>query len=102
MVCLLCAPAGGRTADSFGDDPFGVAGPLVRSDRVGVELHVCADLGEQRVDIGVVGVHEHGVRSEHVTLALCVGERGGVDEQGFGGCLLDVHHRTDLAGDLGL
>ena len=89
-------------ADPLGGDALGVAGAGVGRDRVGVEAHVPAQVGEQRPDVGVVGVHEHRVRAEHVTGLLGRRQGRAVDEQRLRRRLLDVHHAPDLAGDLRL
>ena len=93
-------PAGRRRAR--GRCAPGSPSARVGGVRVGVEALALAELGQQRPDVGVVGVHQHAVGAEHVTGALGRGQRLPVDEQRLRRRLLDVHHRPDLAGDLRL
>src|SRR5215469_8078771 len=80
------SPTDGGTADPLGPRPFGVPGGVVRGDRVRIQAHFLAEVGEQRTDIGIERVVERAVRAQDIAGVL----------EGLGRSFLDVHHRADL------
>ena len=80
----------------------GVAGRGVGGDRVARQAAAPpARSASSAADVGVVGVHQHGVRAEHVTgpLRRRPARRGRPAAPWRAACC-DVEHRADLAGDL--
>src|SRR4051812_9071591 len=96
------APAGLLAADALAGDALLVPRAGVGRVRVGGQAPGLAQLRQQRADVGAVGIGEDAVGAEHVTRGLGRLQRLPVDQQRLRRRLLDVHHRADLAGDLGL